>query len=174
MEYYASIKEEVIVLTGQVNEIRSKCEKVHIVKKVLFSLIYLLFLLSACSNQQSRTDYYLSLTGQSDNWELSGYEILLSSEGRKAGNGTLIMKEETEYFTDSFSFNTHAVINGVDSTIHAGSVSGRTDISEQTTGTIEGEGENSITLNDVSSVYMVIEWWDSDENENVQERIVLY
>lgn len=143
-------------------------------KKISCSLISLLFILSACSNQQSGTDYYLLLTGQSDNWELSGYEILLTSEGRKAGNGTLIMKEENEYFTDSFSFHTHAVINGVDNTIHAGSVSGRTDISEQTTGTIEGESENSVKLDGVSSIYMVIEWWDSDENENVQERIDLY
>lgn len=69
---------------------------------------------------------------------------------------------------------TYTFIKDVDDTIHAESVSGRTDISEQTTGTIEGESENSITLDDVSSIYMVIEQQDSDKNENVQERIDLY
>jgi len=48
-------------------------------------------------------------------------------------------------------------IDGADNRIHAGSVSGRTDISEQTTGTIEGENGNRITLDEVSSIYMTVE-----------------
>lgn len=120
-------------------------------------------------------DYYLSLMGESGTWEVIGYEVMLTSGGMKAGKGKLIMKDENEYITDSFSFNMHAVINGVDNGIHAGSVSGRTDISEQTTGTIEGEnGETSIKLDEVSDIYMTVEWWDPDENENVQERIDIY
>lgn len=112
--------------------------------------------------------------GESQTWELIDYEIMQTSDGKKAGNGKLKMKDENNYFTDSFSFHTHAVINGVDNRIHAGSVSGRSDISEQTTGTIEGEGENFISFDDIGNIYMIVEWWDSDENENVQERIDLY
>lgn len=93
-------------------------------KNTLFILISLVFILSACNNQQLETDYYLSLMGESESWELIGYEIMLTSGGMKAGNGKLIMKDENEYITDSFSFNMHAVINGVDNRIHAGSVSG--------------------------------------------------
>ncbi|MCM3397941.1 hypothetical protein [Oceanobacillus profundus] len=141
-------------------------------KKVLFSLVPLLFILFACQDQQLETNYYLSLLGDSETWRLSGYEIILTPDEIKVGNGKLIMKEENKYITDSFSFDTYAVINGVDHKIHAGSVSGRADIKEQTTGTLEGGAP--IDFDELSSVYMIIEWWDPNESDNVQERINLY
>ncbi|MGM8365493.1 hypothetical protein ACLIBG_08405 [Virgibacillus sp. W0181] len=141
--------------------------------KKLYLLIPILFILSACSSPQSKTNYYLSLTGESETWELNGYELMFTQDGKKIGNGKLNMKEE-EYFTDFFSFNTHVVKNGVDNRIHAGSVSGRTNISEQMTGTIEGEDGKPVSFEEVSNIYMIVKWWDTDKNEDVQERIDLY
>lgn len=110
--------------------------------------------------------------GESEAWELIGYEIMLTSDGMKIGNGKLIMKDEVEFFTDPFSFNTYVVTNGEEDRIHGGSVAGQTDISEQTTGTIESKDGLSITLDKVSEIYMTVEWWVSDEK--VKERIDLY
>ncbi|WP_240375630.1 hypothetical protein [Bacillus piscicola] len=143
-------------------------------KPVLFNLIPLLFILSACSGQPAETNYYLSLPGESDTWKLTGYEMMLTEDGEKAGNGTLEMKGKEEYVTDFFSFNTHIVVNGEDTRIHGGSVSGRTDISEETTGAIEGSGMNPISLREVDHIYMIVEWWDTEQKADAQERIHLY
>ncbi|MFC3039207.1 hypothetical protein ACFOGI_02960 [Virgibacillus xinjiangensis] len=137
-------------------------------------LIAIILLLSACEGEQVETKYYMSLMGESDTWKLNGYEIMLTSDGEKAGNGKLSMKGVDEYVSDIFSFRTHAVIDGEDTVIHGGSVSGQTDIAQQTTGTIVGEGGKTITIDEVSSIYMMIEWWDTDENIPAQERIDLY
>ncbi|MFC2949226.1 hypothetical protein [Virgibacillus sediminis] len=143
-------------------------------KKIL-CLIPMLFIMAACTEDESmETNYYLSLMGESDTWELTGYEMMLTSDGEKAGNGKLSMKEVDEYISDSFSFRTHAVVGREDTVIHGSSVSGRTDIAQQTTGTVEGKGGNPITLDNVSNIYMTVEWWDMDKNEKVQERIELY
>lgn len=142
------------------------------VKKILFCLLPLLFILSACHDHQTETNYSLSLLGESEAWKLTGYEIILTPNEMKIGNGRLIMKEENEYITDSFSFNTYAVFSGEDHSIHAGSVSGRADIREQTTGTLEGD--QHIDFDELSDIYMIVEWWDPNENDNVQERINLY
>lgn len=131
-------------------------------------------MLSGCDNQQLDTNYYLSLTGKSENWELIGYEVMLTPNGIKVGNGKLVMINEERYDTDFFSFNTYVVTNGEEDRIHGGSVAGQTDISKQKTGSIEGEDGYSFELNDVSEIYMTVEWWDPDKNEDVEEKIILY
>ncbi|RSL30682.1 hypothetical protein D7Z54_24610 [Salibacterium salarium] len=144
-----------------------------------FCFIAALLLLSACNNQEVNNNYYLSLTEESENWKLNGYEVEVTQENFKTGNGTLNMKNKSEYATDYFHFQTHAVINEEDRTVHSGSVTGPgIDISEETTGTTEGtyldkEGE-SITFNDVTDIYMIVEWWNPDKQEKVEERIDLY
>ena len=148
--------------------------RVNRVKRLLFHLMIFLFILSACNHQSAETSYYLSLKGASETWELLDYEIMLNSDERKIGDGKLFMAEESEYFTDSFHFSTHAVIKGVDQIIHAGSVSGQTDISEQMTGSIVGDNGTPLPLEEISNIYMMVEWWDTAKNENVQERIELY
>ncbi|WP_164670155.1 hypothetical protein [Virgibacillus doumboii] len=144
--------------------------------KKFFALLSLLILiLAGCNAQKNDDNYFLSLTGESDSWKLNRYEIVITPEEFKLGNGTLTMKNHEEYKTDSFHFTTHAVINNEDRTIHTSSVTGMgIDIAEETTGTIEGKGENSITLDDISDVYMIVEWWDVNKEENVKERINLY
>ncbi|WP_053071852.1 hypothetical protein [Ornithinibacillus contaminans] len=77
------------------------------------------------------------------------------------------MKNGNEYVTDSFHFETHAIISGEDIVVHYGSESGAgTDIAKESTGAIEGKGYidkdgNPITLSEVSNIYMVVKWWDN-------------
>lgn len=143
--------------------------------------IALVVLLSGCnSNGKSDTNhYFLSLMGESQTWRLSGYEVMITPENFKTGNGTLYMKNKNEYITDSFHFETHAVINGEDLAVHTGSVSGKVDLAKKTTGAIEGgtylnEKGNPISLNEVSDIYVIVEWKDSSKSKNVKERIDLY
>ncbi|CRK84584.1 hypothetical protein [Neobacillus massiliamazoniensis] len=148
----------------------------------LFSLVLLILLLSGCnSNEKSVINhYYLSLMGESQTWKLTGYEVMITPENFKAGNGTLKMKNANEYITDSFQFETHAVINGKDIVVHSGSANGAgIDIAKKTTGAIEGgvylnKNGDPITLNEVSDIYMIVEWWDIGKSANVKERIDLY
>jgi hypothetical protein len=148
----------------------------------LFSLVLLILLLSGCnSNEKSVINhYYLSLMGESQTWNLTGYEVMITPENFKAGNGTLKMKNANEYITDSFQFETHAVINGKDIVVHSGSVTGAgIDIAKKITGAIEGgaylnKNGDPITLNEVSDIYMIVEWWDIGKSANVKERIDLY
>jgi hypothetical protein len=122
----------------------------------------------------------MKLMGESQTWDLTGYEIVITPENFKAGNGTLNMKNANEYITNSFQFETHAIINGEDLVVHASSATGaRIDIAKKTTGAIEGgtylnKNGDPITLNEVSDIYMIIEWWDTGKNDSVKERIGLY
>lgn len=143
-------------------------------KELPLYVLSLLFVLSACNYQAEETTYYLSLKGASETWELTDYEINLTPEERKAGDGKLVMKDTNKYDTDSFRFNTHAVTDDADYVIHEGSVSGQIDISEQHTGSIRGANESPIPFDKISMIYMEVEWWDKARKENVQERIELY
>ncbi|WP_332646912.1 hypothetical protein [Lysinibacillus sp. 54212] len=148
----------------------------------LFSLALFILVLTGCnSNEKSVINhYYLSLMGESESWSLTGYEVLITSDHFKAGNGTLNMKNANEYIGDSFQFRTYAVINGEDTIVHSGSVAGaEIDIAKQTTGAIEGESYldkngDFITLNDVTNIYMTVEWWDEGLRKSVRESIDLY
>jgi hypothetical protein len=143
-------------------------------KYISTSLLMLLFILTTCGNHQAETSYYLSLQGQSDTWELSDYEVIYTSEKNETGNGKLRMKEKDNYVTDSFHFETHAVTSGKDHIIHSGSVSGKTNIAEQTTGALKGEDNHSNPLQQVENIYMIVAWWDLEEDQQMEERIDLY
>lgn len=146
----------------------------------IVSLLFFLFILTGCNNQETADNYYLSLKGESEHWNLNGYEIEMTQEEFKAGNGTLYMKNENEYKTDSFHFDTHAIINNNDITIQSGSVTGLgIDIAEETTGTIKGrtylnKNGDPITLEEINDIYMIVEWWDMNKSKHVKERIDLY
>ncbi|WP_246521348.1 hypothetical protein [Ornithinibacillus massiliensis] len=90
------------------------------------------------------------------------------------------MKNPNEYISDSLSFETHAVINVEDISVHSSSITGTgIDIAEETTGAIESgiylnEAGSPIKLNEVSIIYMIVEWWDIGKSEFMKERIDLY
>jgi hypothetical protein len=98
-------------------------------------------MLTACNNKEAETNYYLSLSGESEHWKLDGYEIMITPEGYKAGNGILTMKDIEKHMASFFSFDTYAVVDGEENRFHGHSVSGETNIAEQTPGTVEGEEE---------------------------------
>lgn len=145
-------------------------------KKIIYAVLFSsILVIAGCNAQKDNDNYYLSLTGESDNWNLSGYEVVITPEEFKLGNGTLTMKNHNKYTSDFFHFTTHAVINNEDRTVHSGSVSGMgIDIAEETTGTIKGGNNGAITPDKVSDIYMIVEWWDIDKEKDVKERIDLY
>lgn len=93
-------------------------------KRFLISLTFLLVVLSACKNEEAETNYYLSLSGESDHWKLGGYEIVMTPEESKLGYGTLTMKGEDEHMADFFSYHVFTVVDGEENSLHSGSVSG--------------------------------------------------
>lgn len=149
--------------------------------KGLVPCIYLMlsfFVLSGCNAQKSGNTYYLLLMGESESWNLTGYEIVITPEDFKAGFGTLKMKNVNTYMTDFFHFETHVVIENDDSVVHTDSVTGETNIAKYTTGAIAGPYINKngdfITLKDIHEIYVVVEWWDTSKNESIKERIDLF
>ncbi len=149
-------------------------------KRIFYMLFLLLVvLLSGCNgNEKAVSKYYLSLVGESQNWNLTGYEVVITPESFKAGNGTLHMKNGNKSIVDSFYFETHVVINDNDVVLHTGAVTGAgIDIAEESTGAIEGgtylnEDGTPITLNEINNIYMIVEWWS--KSESAKERIDLY
>ncbi|WP_085505796.1 hypothetical protein [Thalassobacillus devorans] len=152
-------------------------------KRIFYMLfLALVLLLSGCNGNEKSVinHFYLSMMGESETWNLTGYEVVITPENFKAGNGTLNMKNENEYIADSIHFKTHAVMNGEDIVVHSGSASGaEIDIANESTGAIEGgeylnEDGSPITLKEVSNIYMTVEWWDEGKSDSMKERIKLY
>lgn len=156
-------------------------------KKIYLFLTLLLsvfFILSACRNAEDKQSSEpktkeLTLMGESENWVANSYQISLTSDVLKVGNGTLDMKGSSEYKTDYFYLKVHAVINGDDTVIQAKKVTGiESDVSQMNIGTVEGvaplnkDGE-TIRIDDISDVYMTIEWKDINKDKKVTERIDL-
>ncbi|ALC85556.1 hypothetical protein AM499_06780 [Bacillus sp. FJAT-22090] len=149
-------------------------------KRIFYMLFLLLVvLLSGCNgNEKSVSNYYLSLMGESQTWNLTGYEVVITPESFKAGNGTLHVKNGNKSIADSFSFETHVVINDKDVVVHTGAVtSAGIDITEESTGAIEGgtylnEDGTPITLTEINNIYMIVEW--RGKSESAKERIDLY
>ncbi|MFD2922287.1 hypothetical protein [Halobacillus naozhouensis] len=143
-------------------------------------VVVFIAILAGCNTQHNNTNYHLTLMGKSEHWGLIGYEVVITPEELKAGNGTLNMKNKNKYITNSFHFETHAVIADKDITVHSGSVTGAgIDIAEETTGAIEGgtylnEKGEPITLDNIRAIYMIVGWWDMSKGESVKERIDLY
>jgi len=157
-------------------------EKITLFLTLLLSVF---FILSACGNSDMENQNSepktkeITLMGESENWVANSYQISLTSDVLKAGNGTLDMKGSSEYKTDYFYFEVHAVINGEGTVIHAKKVTGiETDVSLVNTGTIEGDAPlnkdgETIKMDDVSNIYMTIEWKDINTDKKVKERIDL-
>lgn len=143
-------------------------------------LLVVIFLVSGCRAQQSNKEYYLLLMGESENWKLTDYEVVITPEEVNIGNGKLKMKNKDEYKTAFFSFNTYMVVNGQGYGVHASSWTGDgIDIAKKTIGTLKGgsllnENGKPITFNDVDEIYMTVEWWDISVEKNVSERLDLY
>jgi hypothetical protein len=147
---------------------------------LLFCLLIILIPLNACTKEEAETNFHLLLKGNSAKWDVNEYEVKISPNYFEAGHGVLSMKGEQEYYTDFFHFDTHAVINEKDITVHSGSVSGKeVNIAEKTTGKVEGgeylnaKGE-PISLEDVNRIYIVVKWWDKQKKKDAEETITLY
>ncbi|WP_151699826.1 hypothetical protein [Psychrobacillus glaciei] len=158
-------------------------------KKVFFLLLFLtlIFLLSGCNDnaKQNVVNHYLLLQGESETWSLTGYEVMLTPEKFKAGNGVLKMRYEENYLSEYFQFDTHAIINGEDVTVHSisaeylNSENVGMDITEQHIMGMEMEKRlnangNPITPKDINVIYMIVKWKDMNKGEYVEERIDLY
>ncbi|KAA0547085.1 hypothetical protein FZW96_13975 [Bacillus sp. BGMRC 2118] len=149
-----------------------KCTKLG-----LWTCLFCVVILASCSTQVKET---IVLVGESENWRVEGYELELTPEKLKVGNGIIINKYNRDYKTDYFSFHTHVVISAQDEIVHSGSVSGdMVHFEEKSTGTIEGETllngrGKSISLNDISEMYMVISWRDVEKGYDKEERINLF
>ena len=143
-------------------------------------MVLLLILLSACnteyikSNNKTETNYYLSLGDEGDNWEIDGYEIMMTPEGYKAGNGMLKMKDEDKQSEGFLSYDVYGSVDGEEIKFQSGSVSGDTDITEMTIGTIEGDEESLREFPKLDEIYMTITWNDEDTDGDKEEKIILY
>jgi hypothetical protein len=157
--------------------------KGDLMKKYIKGLVPWMYLmlsfivLPGCNAQKGGNHYYLLLMGESESWNLTGYEIVITPEDVKAGFGNLRMKNVNEYMTDFFHFEAHVVIDSDDSVVHTNSAAGEMNIAEYTTGAIEGPYINKngdfVTLEDINEIYVVVEWWDISKNESMKERIDL-
>ncbi|MFC7321520.1 hypothetical protein [Halobacillus campisalis] len=121
--------------------IASRGERVSLRKKgivIFLSIILVIFFLVGCEKERVN-NYYLSLSGESESWEVDSYKILLKPDTLKAGNGNLTMKKKTEFNTDFFSLRVHAVIDNGNRVIQGKSIKGcESDITQTTTGATKG------------------------------------
>ncbi|MFD2922175.1 hypothetical protein ACFS6F_00290 [Halobacillus naozhouensis] len=118
---------------------------------------------------------YLSLSGESESWKVKSYDIEMTPNMSRAGNGKVIMKDKTNYNTDLFSIRVHAVIDNNDKIIQGKSVTssgGKIDIAQETTGTTEIT--EPIPVDNINNIYMVIKWQDTNKNKTSEERINLF
>ncbi|MGP4072904.1 hypothetical protein ACTWQB_10160 [Piscibacillus sp. B03] len=148
----------------------------------IIGLIFIVSFLVSCENSEEviKNSYYLSLSGESKNWEVNSYEVVIMPDTFSAGNGKLTMKNDKEVTSHFFSIKVHAVINGRDEVVQGKSVTvtgGEENIAQTSIGTIEGgtyfkENGDPITLKDVSDIYMIIQWQDG--NQDMEERVDLY
>src|SRR5699024_3220639 len=110
--------------------------------RTLITMIFILIVLSACNTEntdslsKAETNYYISLSGEGEHWKLDGYEILMTPEGYKAGQGILKMKEQDEQREGFLSYDVYTLVGGEEERFHGGSVAGDADITEMNTGTI--------------------------------------
>lgn len=151
-------------------------------KRILISMILLLVVLSACNtsadetepDKKTETNYYISLSDESDHWKLNGYEIMMTPEGYKAGNGILKMKDEAKQSEGFLSYDVYGSVDGEEIKFQSGSVSGDTDITEMTLGTIEGDEESLREFPKLDEIYMTITWNDENTDSDQEEKIILY
>ncbi|WP_279401564.1 hypothetical protein [Piscibacillus salipiscarius] len=60
--------------------------------------------LVSCENSEEviKNNYYLSLSGESKNWEVDSYEVVIKPDTFSAGNGKLTMKNDKEVTSHFF------------------------------------------------------------------------
>lgn len=149
-------------------------------KKVLITLTVFAIMLVGCSGEenmeqvesekhkeeQSITNIF---NGESNTWELNNYEITFSTDLMEVGNGMISMKNN--HLSNYLSYKVYATIDNKEevlqthistgkvvnktSTINLGSVS--------SSPLINSRGER-ISFDDLSNIYMVINWNDSNED----------
>lgn len=137
-------------------------------------LIFLLIFVSSCKQSTIDHHYFFSFTNESENWKVKNYEMVLTDETLKLGNGQIEMKDVDEYDTNFFGFSTYIVREGEEKRVHASSVSGRAELTEQEIGTIEGSNDANLQIDEIQHIYMNVTWYDKENKEDVTERINLY
>lgn len=144
------------------------------------SLVLFIVVLSGCNdNEKSTINSYLSLMGESETWKVEQYKISITSEILKAGNGILKIKDKNQYTTDFFDLEVHAVMDNDDRVIQKKTITGRENLTEVTTGTIEGgtyldKDGKAIVLENISEVYMIVDWQNMNKGKRIVERIDLF
>lgn len=142
--------------------------------------VLMMSIISGCNNSENTIkSEHLSLNGESENWIVNSYEITITKDSLKAGEGTLMMKSKIK--SDYLHIKVHAVINDEDQVIQEKALTvtgGNQDIAKIQTGSIEGsyfnkEGE-AINLDDIKNIYMVVEWRDPGSGDIVEEKIELH
>lgn len=151
--------------------------------KISMILIFtiLILLVSGCkkNNESAAKDFLLTLTGESETWNLSGYEVSLSKDSFVIGHGTLLMKRQQGYLTNQFSYKTYLVVNHEKFLVHSGSTIGEAfDIQRRDIGSIESEpyfstNADLFEFEDLTEIYMEVEWMDHN-NVIAKETIKLY
>lgn len=145
-------------------------------------ILVLVTTLFGCSKDESveSNNYYFLLMGESNNWELKSYEIIIDNQKLKAGSGTLIMKYNANHITDYFTTSLHMVIDNEDRIIQGKELVGTgINIDKVVTGSIEGKilhdknGE-PISIENINDIYMIIEWNDKLSDIKMKEQIDLF
>lgn len=141
-------------------------------------IVLLLTAIAGCSNNESTDNdhYYFSLMGEGDEWVVKSYQIEISPESVKAGNGKLVMKGKSEYITDSYNIRVYAVYDDKEEVIQGDSVTGNAelDITQISTGTIESSDGKYLSPDKINNIYMKIEWRDLDSGQWLDEKIDLF
>lgn len=148
-------------------------------KLVMFIGIILLFIaISGCSNYESTDNYqyYFSLMGEGEKWIVKSYQIEISPESVKAGNGEITMKGNSEYTTDSYNIRVFAVYDDKEKVIQGNSITGNADldIAQLSTGTIESSDGKYLSPDKINNIYMEIEWKDLESEQWLKDRIDLF
>jgi len=129
-------------------------------------LLFLLLLATGCSQETPLLNENIKLLGEGVNWVVSGYEVKLTEENFKAGDGVVKRKGKEEYITDFVSYKTYAMINKKNELLHSASFSGSDiDVGSEVLGSIEGEtylnkDGTPIDRENISGFFMIVEWWE--------------
>src|SRR5699024_12676362 len=86
----------------------------------------------------------------------------------------LNMEDEDEQTEEFFSYEVYGSVDGEEIKYQSGSVSGDTEITEMTIGTIEGDEESLREFPKLDEIYMTITWNDEDTDGDKEEKIILY
>ncbi|SIS46234.1 hypothetical protein [Salimicrobium flavidum] len=153
--------------------------ELHRTKKAWVLSLLLLSLFSGCMKSESNSEenYYFSLTGESETWEVDGYEMVVQQDEFKVGDGKITTKKGDGITADFFGMEVHAVHNGNDTIIHRKSSTGEDqNISQTETGSLEGGRADFSSEKDyaeqLEDVYMLVTW--SKDGEEREETIDLY